>query len=525
MFVNRQKELEWLKQAALALQNNKGINGAILGLRRIGKTELLLEFRRICKNRQILMPYLNIQSSMSSPKRFCLDFTSALLEEACSFRNMKIPAEQGLEQDIPVVAAMVDENLYEHSTRLLTLLNKGQMEEALRLLFKLPEITSTAIGANILFLIDEFQEIDDLKYYHLDIFSLMRLVIEKQKTVKYIVTGSIISFMEDLFTDPNKPFFNQFSMVGLSYFDIDDTKSLAADMWDYDFLEVNDNAYSTLFSLTCGHPFYIVSVCERVFFECRYNDFKIDSSIVEYAFLKETLDREGKLNILFDYIFNHSLEKVQRKGSLKMPLLILAEDEGLTLSGVSGKLDKPSGQVSNLMKSLLKTDLILRRGNRYYFRDPVLRFWLAKTSLGKDLGIKFRKDIISVFISDLKEKYLRKSTELGRMKEFELYYFINERQGKKIGGIKLPLFRKIIKNYMLTDGTEIDLFALNKESWVFELKWKNKKTGKKEIEKLFKKIKADKYVYISKKGFTAEAREFGKDKGIVLWEEKDIKDG
>ena len=108
------------------------------------------------------------------------------------------------------------------------------------------------------------------------------------------------------------------------------------------------------------------------------------------------------------------------------------------------------------------------------------------------------------------------------MKEFELYYFINKKQGKKIGGIKLPLFRKIIKNYMLTDGAEIDLFALNKESWAFEMKWKNKKTGKKEIEKLFKKIKADKYVYISKKGFTGEAREFGNDNGILLWEEKDI---
>jgi hypothetical protein len=174
------------------------------------------------------------------------------------------------------------------------------------------------------------------------------------------------------------------------------------------------------------------------------------------------------------------------------------------------------------MKSLLKTDLILRRGDRYYFRDPVLRFWLAKTSLGRDLGIKFRKDIIQVFIDDLKEKYLRNSAELGRMKKFELYYFINENQGKKIAGIKLPLFRKIIKNYMLTDGTEIDLFALNKESWAFEMKWKNKKTGWKELEKLLKKIKADKYVYVSKKGFTDEARQFGKDKGMVLWEEKDI---
>ncbi len=44
MFINRKRELDWLKHLMLALRSGKGINAALLGLRRIGKTELILEF-------------------------------------------------------------------------------------------------------------------------------------------------------------------------------------------------------------------------------------------------------------------------------------------------------------------------------------------------------------------------------------------------------------------------------------------------------------------------------------------------
>jgi len=228
------------------------------------------------------------------------------------------------------------------------------------------------------------------------------------------------------------------------------------------------------------------------------------------------------LNILFEYIFNHSLGRVERKGSLKQPLLVLADEDGLTLAEISRTLNKPSGQVSNLMKSLLKSDLIVRKDNKYFFRDSVLRFWLAKTSLGKQPKMAFDKKVIDNFITDLQERYLKKSSEYGKAKEFELYYFVNENRGNEICGIKLPNFKKIIKNYITPEGNEIDLFAINDQSWAFELKWKNKKAGQKEIEKFIKKINAAQYVYISKEGFTDQAYQWGRDNKVVMWKGSDL---
>ncbi len=104
MFINRKRELDWMKRLALALQGDKGINAAILGLRRIGKTELILEFRKQAKMKSLITPYLNIQSSMASPKRFCLDFINSLFEALCRFKKINLVVRQTIEEDLPVIA-------------------------------------------------------------------------------------------------------------------------------------------------------------------------------------------------------------------------------------------------------------------------------------------------------------------------------------------------------------------------------------------------------------------------------------
>jgi hypothetical protein len=91
-------------------------------------------------------------------------------------------------------------------------------------------------------------------------------------------------------------------------------------------------------------------------------------------------------------------------------------------------------------------------------------------------------------------------TELGRTKEFELYYEIKQYQGKQRNDIKLPLFKSIQKNFYTPNGDEIDLYCetLRKKKRVFEYKYKTKQVGEKEIEQFVQKIQADQYIYISK---------------------------
>jgi hypothetical protein len=85
-----------------------------------------------------------------------------------------------------------------------------------------------------------------------------------------------------------------------------------------------------------------------------------------------------------------------------------------------------------------------------------------------------------------------------------LYYEIKHHQGKLWNGLKLPLFRTIQKNYLTFNGEEIDLYCetLRGKKRVFELKYQGNHVGNKEIGKMLKKLEADRYVIVSKAGFS-----------------------
>lgn len=65
------------------------------------------------------------------------------------------------------------------------------------------------------------------------------------------------------------------------------------------------------------------------------------------------------------------------------------------------------------MKFLLRTDLIVRRDERYYFADKLTRFWLVKTYLGiTELELR-RERFLEELIKDLEEEYLKMKRGLG----------------------------------------------------------------------------------------------------------------
>ena len=66
-------------------------------------------------------------------------------------------------------------------------------------------------------------------------------------------------------------------------------------------------------------------------------------------------------------------------------------------------------------------------------------------------------------------------------------------------------------------------------TYIFEIKWRMKETGYKDIEKFLAKVirsefvgKPKRLIFISKRGFTEQASEYAKGENIVLIKEKDI---
>lgn len=498
MFVDRTKQLHILKTVIDSIEKNEDNNIAIIGNRRIGKTELILEFKRKIDKKNIVIPYLNVQR-VGDVNSFILSYYRELLFEIGKKKELVAnKTEFSTWDDILILSAKIGiEDISEK-------LKNKKDTEALDFLFESQETILKKMGYRAVFLLDEFQYV---KNFNDRFIEIMRSLVEKQKKTAYVVTGSSISMMKEIFSKSSEPFFAQFRRMYLGFLNKQNSKKLAESILKKHEINIDNQSNNEIFRLTNGHPFYIISICRRLIEE--FDDTSIDT--IQHVFLKETLSPKGDIYLVLDYIFNQSLSKAYKGKIHRQILLILAKKQGLTLTEISKELDKPSGEVSNYMKLLLKTDLIVREENNYFFQDPLLAFWLKNTYLGiNDIELKKEK-VVRNLVKELTEKYLRASSELGRAKEYEFKVKLEEKFGVQLN------------NYVSSDGQqELDLVGEKQGVFfIFELKWRNRKVSIKDILDFSQKIQNSSFsdkqknlFFISKSGFDKKAMEKAREKGV-----------
>lgn len=100
------------------------------------------------------------------------------------------------------------------------------------------------------------------------------------------------------------------------------------------------------------------------------------------------------------------------------------------------------------------------------------------------------------------------------------------------GRVRLPTFRQVA-SYRSDDGqVEVDALAevcseldqSGEERWAVEIKWRGRLAGVKELQKLLAAARtlAARPWFISRVGFTAEAKEFAKREGIMISDQAGI---
>ena len=128
-----------------------------------------------------------------------------------------------------------------------------------------------------------------------------------------------------------------------------------------------------------------------------------------------------------------------------------------------------------------------------------------------------KKVVVNNLISELTEKYLQVSSELGKAKEYELKVKLEEKFGLKL------------KNYTSTNGQmEFDLVGKKEGIYhVFEIKWRNKQTSFKDVKRYLEKIeksnfynKTVKLYCLSKTGFSPKAKAMAIDNKIIFLDKK-----
>ena len=85
---------------------------------------------------------------------------------------------------------------------------------------------------------------------------------------------------------------------------------------------------------------------------------------------------DGALTAWCGYRYELRLHRARGYGALKAILEILAEDEPLTLTEISQRMQRTPGSTKDYLSWLEDVDLVVARQKRYSFADPLLRLWV-----------------------------------------------------------------------------------------------------------------------------------------------------
>ena len=133
----------------------------------------------------------------------------------------------------------------------------------------------------------------------------------------------------------------------------------------------------TVQALTDGRPGYVQAVAEELTAMREHGGATGGSGVDDpISVLAALLAPGGRLARQCGFCYELRLHRARGYGALKAILEILAEEEGLTLTEISHRLQRTPGSTKDYLSWLEDVDLVTSRQKRYTYTDPLLRVWV-----------------------------------------------------------------------------------------------------------------------------------------------------
>ena len=487
--------------------------------------------RRLRAGSAVIPVYLDLQDLASSPELFAQRYVGLscfwAVEHGLGPTDPYLNATDLLQTNVallPVVARTAGTLINEMGKQ------KTDHSTLLNIAFDFPERLAEALGRPCMYFLDEFPELVTLGSFPGvgDPFKHFRAALQRQTQVAYVITGSAVSATEHIVRDHESPLFLQFRALELHPFTPEDTQALTEKLAG----RLSPAAQAAVHTFTFGHPFYITALAERVRELAAGEADAITPDLVSQAFVLEALESRGQIYGYCRYLYDISLQRARGYGVLKALLQILATEDGLALSEIAGRLRRQASAARDYLRRLMEVDLLVVRDGRYFYVDPVFRYWVAQTTKGVNVEGFPRQEDLKRLVADLAERFARASTQLGRAKESEVRELLRKLVGRTVPGaylgqsvpIPVPVFTRI-EPYRSPDGqTELDAFAENGERWAVEVKWRQKRIGANELAHLLAGaagLQARPWC-VSQAGFTPDALAFAAANDILTSNAEDL---
>jgi len=541
-FVDRRGELaaldDFLRHPPSAARHR-----ALIAPRRMGKTELIGEFRRT--HPKAVLPYVDVESAWSNPYNFALRTLAAVVAELAGERDAapRTPAE------VAVLGARLPRSLVERIEPLVTRAGSGAEPDAtLRgTLLLADELVVGAKTRGVLFF-DECQGwFAGPEEPATRIEPVLREVADRLRALRLVFSGSAARVMEATFREaireehPPRPLHGRVAIIRLGPFSREDTAKLVDLVWRG--ARADEAARQRVYVLTRGHPAGADHLAERAASDARLARRAIDVDAVSRAFVAELFESGGYLNAIVEGEFRSAT--AQRTGtSLERIVRAIAElgPERATQAAIANLSGIAAPNVSAAMPRLLNVDLLRYDEDRrtYALADPMLSIWLRGRDKWTPGG---RSTIPPRLVEILQEELLRLQQDSGTSFEARVRDVAAHFDGRLVSGalfgaagqLRLPTVDRAVRRITAVDTTgalfprgtpvELDVHIQGQEVWLGEVKHTGRAASAKAVQGLLDKVRFYGEVrgmavarrwFVSAGGFEQKAEELAKKEGVLL---------
>jgi AAA+ ATPase superfamily predicted ATPase len=365
-FVDREEELRRLQTLVEGVQKGASSNIALIGLRRTGKTSILGNLEYLLNSNKKIIPVIVDCYGIAAKSRLAKVLVDKTIESyVCKTGDNAFLKR--IKKAIGEVAKSAVERISEVKFAEFSLkLQDKNTEEDFLLEEALQYIEALALEKDVFFVVmlDEFQ---DVIRWGDDTLKRIRTVVQSQKRVCYVLSGSATSIMRDLVYKQQSPFYRQLVEIPIKKLD----KSIAIDFLKRRFtcakMEASDSVIAKIVALSDGYPDYMQRLGLELYLSIGYGH-SIAEEQVDKAYENMVVSLDGEFD---NYFSNFS--------PLEREILVALAIGKIQPSEVARAVRKPIVNISKTLTKLMNYSIIEKpMKGQYRITDPIFADWLNR---------------------------------------------------------------------------------------------------------------------------------------------------
>ena len=566
LFTGRKEEIDYFLKWIHDIKERKSQSTAIMARRKMGKTALLERLFNITfsKNDGVIPFYYEIKETKMWVVDFCQDFFLTFIYQYIAFKSRKInylgrdkknsleeAKKDAVNEGLNYLTGIIDNVAY--STR------SGHVDILWNTVREAPKTIAFSENEFIVQMIDEFQFMNAMIYRDKEMKILADhlaggyLSTAESKIAPLLISGSWVGW---LMSELNTMLPNRFWYEYLGNMPEDEAIEMVYKFSAFFDVPVTEETAYLIFKQTQGSPFYISSLIRS-----RYRDKDLTTvngltDTLEF----ETLNRQGYIKAIWmEYVLS-TFKKVNGKNAKQVVLYLCQHrDREVTRGELLEKLplNMDDAELEEKLEALVKGDIISEGASKFRYRgitdnifDKVFRGVYEEEIRKFDVKV-IRKEY-SEELENLKNQYNHLLGKFNYQKGYFAEYLLldqlklharkNNELLKSItrylpGDFNFCNYSRVWKYHSSPEYTRIfsvDIFArpvnMGDYAIIGEVKSRDSRKFSKEevmkfqekfaeVKKLEKIQRAVGFIF-SRSGFTAEAEDYCKEKGIACSEDE-----